>query len=144
MLHTVLLWFGTLPRLFRSRRDLVVENLVLRQQLVVLKRRHPRLRIGMFDKVFWLGVRRLWSAWKDSLLIVTPETVVRWHRAGFRLYWRVISKTGKPIGRRQTPKEVRELIFRMVAENPTWGAPRIHGELRMLGFDISERTSRAG
>ena len=72
--------------------------------------------------------------------MVTPETVVRWHRTGFRLYWKLISKVRRPVGRRQIPKEVRELIFRMVAENPTWGAPRIHGELLMLGFDISERT----
>ena len=72
--------------------------------------------------------------------LVTPETVVRWHQAGFRLYWRLISKVKKPIGRRQTPKQVRQSIFRMVAENTTWGAPRIHGELLMLGFDISERT----
>jgi transposase InsO family protein len=71
--------------------------------------------------------------------VATPETVVGWHRAGFRLYWKLISKVRRPIGRRQTPKQVRQLIFRMVAENPTWGAPRIHGELLMLGFDVSER-----
>jgi putative transposase len=72
--------------------------------------------------------------------VVTPETVVRWHRAGFRLYWRLISRVRTQVGRRQTRKEVRELIFLMVVENPTWGAPRIHGELLMLGFDVSERT----
>src|SRR6266478_5108666 len=64
----------------------------------------------------------------------------RWHKAGFRLYWKLISKVRRPVGRRQTSKEVQELIFRMVVENPTWGAPRIHGELLMLGFDVSERT----
>ncbi len=69
-----------------------------------------------------------------------PETVVRWHRGGFRLYWKLTSRVRRPIGRRQTSKEVRQLIFRMVVENPTWGAPRIHGELLMLGFDVSERT----
>jgi putative transposase len=84
--------------------------------------------------------RRFWSGWKQALIVVNPETVVQWHRAGFRLYWKLISKVRRPIGRRQTPKEVRELIFRMVAENPTWGAPRIHGEVLMLGFDVSERT----
>jgi putative transposase len=77
---------------------------------------------------------------EKALIVVTPETLVRWHQAGFRLYWRLISKVKKPIGRRQTPKQVRQLIFRMVAENTTWGAPRIHRELLMLGFDISERT----
>jgi putative transposase len=140
MFSLFLLWFGALFRFFRSHRDLAFENFVLRRQLAVLKRRRRRPTLSIFDKLVWIAVRRFWSKWKQSLIVVTPETVVRWHRAGFRLYWRVISKVRKPIGRRQTPKEVRELIFRMVTENPTWGAPRIHGELLMLGFDISERT----
>ena len=72
--------------------------------------------------------------------MVTPETVVRWHRAGFRLYCSLISKARKQIGRKKLSMEVRELIFRMVAEKSIWGAPRIHGELLMLGFDVSERT----
>jgi putative transposase len=125
---------------FRARRSLLLENLVLRQQLAVFKRKHPRPRLGVIDKLVWVLARRFWSGWKQALVIVTPETVVRWHRAGFRMYWKLISKVKKPIGRRQTPQEVRQLIFRMVRENPTWGAPRIHGELLMLGFDISERT----
>jgi hypothetical protein len=77
---------------------------------------------------------------EQSLIAVTPETVVRWHRGGFRLYWKLISKVRRTVGRRPTSKQVRELIFRMVVENPTWGAPRIHGELLMLSFDVSERT----
>ena len=96
----------------------------------------PRLLVC--DKQFWVLARRFWSGWKQALIVVTPETVVRWHRAGFRLYWKLISRVGKAVGRPQTPKEVRELIFRVVAENPTWGPPCIHGELLMLGFDISE------
>src|SRR5215468_246449 len=134
------LCLGTLVRFLRSRHSLLLENLALRQQLVVLKRRHPRPKLDLSDKLFWLLVRRCWSGWKQALLVVTPETVIRWHRAGFRWYWRMISKTKKPIGRRQTPKEVRDLIFQMMAENSSWGAPRIHGELLMLGFDVSERT----
>ena len=130
----------SLLRLFRNRRDLIFENFVLRQQLTVLKRRRPRPTLNLFDKLFWVAISRLWSRWKQAVIIVTPETVVRWHRAGFRMYWRLISRIRWPVGRRPTPKELRELIFRMVAENPTWGAPRIHGELLMLGFDISERT----
>src|SRR5262250_2701357 len=133
------LWFGTLVRLFRSRHGLLLENLALRQQLVVLKRRHPRPKLDLFDKFFWLLVRRCWSGWKQALLVVTPETVVRWHRAGFRWYGRVISKVRKPVGRKPTSKEVRVLIFQMMAENPGWGAPRIHGELLMLGLDVCER-----
>ena len=140
MFNFFFLWFGVLFRIFRSHRGLLFENLVLRQQLVVLKRRRPRPRLSILDKLFWIAVRRFWSQWKQSLIVVTPETVVRWHRAGFQMYWRSISKVRRQIGRRQTPKKVRELIFRMVAENRTWGAPRIHGELLMLGFDVSERT----
>jgi putative transposase len=124
----------------RARRGLLLENLVLRQQLGVLKRRHPRPKLDLLDKLFWVAVRRFWSGWQQSLIAVTPETVVRWHRGGFRLYWKLISKVRRPAGRRQTSKKVQELIFRMVVENPTWGAPRIHGELLMLGFDVSERT----
>src|SRR6202047_3725798 len=138
------LCFGTLVHLFCSHHGLVLENLALRQQLVVLKRHHRRPRSNLFDRLFWLLVRRCWSGWKQALLVVTPETVVRWHYAGFRWYWRLISRVTKPTGRRQTPKEVRDLIFQMVAENSSWGAPRIHGELLMLGFDVSERTSPAG
>jgi hypothetical protein len=73
------------------------------------------------------------------LILVTPETVVRWHRIGFRLSWSWISQARKAVGRKPISREVRELIFRMVAENPTWGAPRIHGELLKLGFEVSER-----
>jgi len=140
MFQFIGLCFGTLGRLLRARRGLLLENLALRQQLAVLKRRHPRPRLDLLDKLFGVAVRRFWSGWQQSLIAVTPETVVQWHRGGFRLYWKVISKVRRPTGRRQTSKEVQELIFRMVVENPTWGAPRIHGELLMLGFDVSERT----
>jgi transposase InsO family protein len=88
----------------------------------------------------WVFARRFWDAWKQFLVLVQPETVVRWHRAGFRTYWRLISRVRKQVGRKPIAREVRDLIFRMMAENATWGAPRIHGELRMLGFDVSERT----
>lgn len=140
MVRFVKLCFGMLLRLFRGRQSLLLENLALRQQLVMLKRRHPRPSLGLFDKLFWVIARRVWSTWKNSLILVTPGTVVRWHRSGFRMYWRLISRVRRQVGRKRTPKELRELIFQMVAENPTWGAPRIHGELHMLGFDLSERT----
>src|ERR1700747_2910995 len=134
------LGLGLLPRTFRSHRSLLLEKLARRQQLAVLKRKHPRPPMGAVDKIFWVFVRRFWDAWKQPLVLVNPETVVRWHRAGFRLYWSWISKARKPVGRKKLSTEVWELIFRMMAENPTWGAPRIHGELLMLGFDVSERT----
>ena len=119
MVRFIVLSLGTLVRLLRARRSLLLENLVLRQQLAVLKRRHPKPRIARLDKLFWVAVRRFWSGWKQSLMVVTPETVVRWHRAGFRLYWRLISRARTQVGRRQTSQEVRELIFRMVVENLT-------------------------
>ncbi len=127
-------------RLLRSRRDLFLENLALRQQLTALKPRHPQPRLAAPDRLFWIVLRQCWSGWKRTLLIVQPETVVRCHRAGFRLYWKWISRRQVRRGRTPTTKELRELIFRMVVENPTWGAPRIHGELKILGFEISERT----
>ena len=140
MFHYVGLWLGLLTRCLRSHRSLLLENLALRQQLAVLKRKHPRPRMGGVDKIFWVFARRFWGTWKQSLVLVQPETVVRWHRAGFRLYWSFLSKARKQVGRKRLSKEVRDLIFRMVAENATWGAPRIHGELLMLGFEVSERS----
>jgi putative transposase len=140
MIEAFVLLAGVILQLFHSRRRLLLENLALRQQLAALKRRHPRPRLSAFDKFFWVLARRFWSGWKQILVVVDPETVVRWHRSGFALYWRVISRARRVTGRRRISKEVRDLIFRMVTENPTWGAPRIHGELLMLGFDVSERT----
>ena len=145
MLQIFRLVFGTITRLFSARRRLVLENLALRQQLVVFKRRHCKPRLRLFDKLFWVAARQVWSDWKQSLILVGPETVVQWHRSGFELYWWVLSRTWRPRGGRpRISKEIRDLIFQMVAENPTWGAPRIHGELLMLGFAVSERNSVEG
>src|SRR5215472_8399462 len=140
MFRHIELWFGLLTRCLQSHRSLRLENLALRQQLAVLKRKHPQPRMGAVDRIFWVFARRFWGAWKQSLVLVNPETVVGWHRAGFRLYWSWISKARKQVGRKKLSPEVRELIFRMMAENPTWGAPRLHGELLMLGFQLSERS----
>src|SRR5712692_4793215 len=140
MFHFIGVILASILRLFRARQSLLLENLALRQQLVVLKRRHPRPRLATFDKFFWVLVQGFWSDWKQALIIVNPETVVRWHRSGFALYWRALSRARRVFGRKRISKEIRDLIFRMVAENPTWGAPRIHGELLMLGFEVSERT----
>jgi hypothetical protein len=78
-------------------------------------------------KLFWVLLQRLWSEWERPLILVTPKTVIGWHRAGFRLYWTWVSRARRVGGRKRVSKEVRTLIFRMAAENPTWGAPRIHG-----------------
>jgi putative transposase len=127
-------------RFVRCRREILLENLALHQQLAVLKKKRPVPLLAPLDKLFWVAMRQFWSGWKRALILVQPETVVRWHRAGFKLYWTCLSRHRVPAGRRCVSREPRELIFRMVAENQTWGAPRIHGELKMLGFDISKRT----
>jgi len=128
-----------LSSFFRSRYDLGLEILALRQQLRVLNRKHPRRRFRLRDRLFWVSLQRLWPGWKNALIVVKPETVVAWHRAGFRLFWRFRSRS-KKLGRPQINAELRSAIRRMTEENATWGAPRIHGELLKLGFDVSERT----
>src|ERR1700719_1340634 len=131
---------GWMVSTFRSREDLVLENLALHQQLLALQAQRPRRRLSALHKLFWVALRMFWSGWRKPLVLVTPRTVVNWHRTGFRLYWRWVSRISQAGGRKRVSKEVRALIFRMVAENPTWGAPRIHGELLKLGFEVSERT----
>ena len=122
----------------RSRRELMLENLALRQQLAtVLQKRRPR--IGPADRAFWVVLRRLWSRWADAVVIVKPETVIGWHRAGFALYWKWLSRKGRSPGRPPLAREVGDLARRMARENG-WGATRIHGELVKLGFRVSERS----
>ena len=123
------LWLGAVLRGLRTRRSLMLENLALRQQLAVFKRKQPRPRLGAIDKLFWVVARRFWAQWKRALIIVLPDTVARWHRSGFKLYWAMLCKVRKPVGGgRRISQQIRELIFQMVADNPSWGAPRIHGE----------------
>jgi putative transposase len=135
LLPAFLAWFRAF---FRSRHDLGLELLALRHQLAVLKRKNPRPRLSRGDRLFWLTLRRLWPKWSSVLLIVKPETVVRWHRAGFRGYWRLLSRH-RP-GRPKITAELQKLIHSRATANSTWGAPRIHGELLKLGFEISECT----
>jgi len=123
---------------FSSRSCLVAENLVLRQQLVVLQRTSKRLRLRKRDRIFWVWLSRLWRGWQSALLIVQPETVVRWHRQGFRLYWRWKSRS-RP-GRPKIGAQIRNLIRRMSTDSPTWGAPRILSELYLLGYSVAEST----
>jgi len=137
----MLKWFGitirTLRSVFRSRRELVLENLVLRQQLAAFRHVHPRPRLTEADRMFWVLLSKIWSGWRDALHIVQPETVVRWQRQAFRNYWRVKSRVR---GRPKIDPDVRALIRRMCRSNPLWGAPRIHGELLKLGIELSETT----
>ena len=106
----------------------------------MLERRHSRLRFSTPVRLFWVILRRLWSEWRRALILVQPETVTRWHRAGFKLDWKWLSQYRPGVGGRSVSRELRELIFRMVAENSTWGAPRIYRELKMPGYGISERS----
>jgi len=122
---------------FRSRRHLAVEILALRHQLGILKRSVKRPRLTNADRGLWVMLSRGWTSWSDPLVIVKPDTVIKWHRAGFRRYWtwRSRSKGGRPA----VDGEIRVLIRRMAAAN-MWGAPRIHGELLKLGIQVSEAT----
>lgn len=122
-----------------ARHALAMEAAALRQQLAVYKRKQPRPKLHRFDRLFWVVVRRIWSNWPEALILVKPDTVVSWHRAGYRLFWRWRSRSSGT-GRPKIDQEIRQLILRMKHENPTWGAPRIHGELLLLGFEISEPT----
>jgi hypothetical protein len=122
MLRPLRLLCVLVVRLFRSRRDLLLENLALRQQLSVLRERRPVPQLPAPDKLFWVILRRFWPGWKRTLVLVQPETVVRWHRAGFKLYWKWLSRHPTRAGRRCVNNELRGLIFRMMAENQTWGA----------------------
>ena len=116
---------------------LLLENLALRQQLAVLRRRTPHLRLRASDRLFWVLLARLWPRWREVLHLVRPETVIAWHRAGFRLFWRWRSSRG---GRPPVLDEVRALVRQLATDNPIWGAPRIHGELLKLGFRVAQST----
>src|SRR3990172_1565625 len=122
---------------FRARQSLALENFALRHQLYVLQRPRSRIRLKKRDRLVWVVLSRIWGDWRESLTIVQPQTVVRWHRQGFRLYWRWKSRTR---GRPQASQEIRGLIRRMALENPLWGAPRIHGEILKLGLDVAQAT----
>src|SRR3981189_2258861 len=135
---SVLLSFAlTLRTWARSRAALQLEVLALRHQLQVLQRSRRRIRLVKADRWLWALLSRIWTGWRSALVIVKPETVIAWHRKGFRLFWTWRVRHGQP-GRPAVPKDVRELIRRMSRENPLSGAPRIHGELLKLGIDIGE------
>ncbi len=137
LLHFAMLFLRCVPALLRSRNEQALIELALRQQLAIYAQKQPRPGITRADRGFWILLSRLWSGWKETLIFVQPETVVRWHRAGFRRYWRSISKRGP--GRPGISAELRGLIRRFATENG-WGARKIHGELEKLGFTISLAT----
>ena len=139
----MLAWFIHLLQLLTAlaspHRALALENLALRQQLGMLRRTRSKPPVRWFDRVFWIALRRTWPEWRSALVIIRPATVIESHRRGFAWYW---TRRSRPVGGRpQVGAEVRRLIREMADANPLWGAPRIHGELLKLGFDVSERTS---
>lgn len=131
------IFIATIPALFRSQHEQAIVELALRQQLAVYTQKHTRPQLSPLDRAFWVALFRFWPRWKTCLVIVRPETVVRWHREGFRRYWRLISQRGP--GRPQIPQEIRDLIRRLASENP-WRARRIQAELEKLGFSVSLAT----
>src|SRR6476661_1901210 len=121
---------------FKSKSRLEAENAALRHQLIVLRRRvHGRVQLTNGDRLFLVQLYRWFPSVLRAITIIRPETLVRWHRSGFRRYWRWKSRS---LGRPQIAADLRALIRRMTAENPLWGAPRIHGELLKLGFEVAQ------
>src|SRR5262245_27230604 len=133
------LLFSIARSFFAPRLELMAEILALRQQLSILNRTAKRPSLRFQDRLFWIALSRFWRDWPSALLIVKPETVIKWHRQGFRLYARWKSKAGRP-GRPRIDAEIRELIRRLSQENPLWGTPRILAELQLLGFEVAEST----
>jgi putative transposase len=131
---------SSLRSCLRSRTALQAENLALRHQIEVLQRGSEHPRLSSADRIFWVLLSCLWSDWRSALTIVKPETVIGWHRKGFRLYWTWTSRRAAR-GRRLVPQELRDLIRKMSMANPLWGAPQIHGELLKLGLNVSQATA---
>src|SRR5271166_3768856 len=126
---------SVVARRLRSRAAVELENLALRHQLHVLRRRRPgRPRLFTIDRLLWIWLYRIWPRCLDAMVLVKPATVVQWHREGFRLFWRWRSRSGRP----SADRKIRALIRQMSRANPLWGAPRIHGELLKLGLEISQ------
>jgi len=129
----VLALLGTLRAALRTHTDLALENLALRQQLALLRRRSKRPQFALLDRLLWVWLSNQWAGWRDALHVVRPETVIRWHRQGFRAFWTWKSRRGRT-GRPPIGSEIAQLVRTMALANPLWGAPRIHGELLKLGL----------
>ena len=139
MCDIILVLLNSVLSAARSQAALKAEIIALRHQLTVLQRTHKprRLVLHRMDRCLWVWLSRVWSGWPSALIIVKPETVIAWHRQGFRWFWTWKVRRGRS-GRPGVPKDTRELIHTMSQDNPLWGAPRIHGELLKLGINISQ------
>jgi len=140
MLHLLYALLATARSSLKPQRELALQNLALRQQLAILQRKTKRPKLTKADRAFWVALSRLWPDWQSALILVKPQTVIGWHRKGFKLYWSWKSQNRG--GRPPIDSQIRTLIRRIAGENPTWGAPRIHGELLKLGFEVAEATFR--
>jgi len=138
-METIILLILVFILLILMEKNLLIENLALRQQLAIMKQHVKRPKIRNQDRIFWVFLSRFWKDWKSVLIVVKPETVIRWHRKGFKLFWTFKSRK-RGAGRPSIAPETRKLIQDMAMANPLWGAPRIHGELMKLGIDVHERT----
>ena len=139
MLQLLMVVCRALVLALRGHREVILENLALRQQLMAMKRAHDRRRLQARDRLFWMALRRIWTNWRTALVMVRPETVVGWHRTWLRRR-RTRRSTPRANGRPPVAREIRALVSQTATANPLWRAPRIHGELRTLGIDVSERT----
>jgi putative transposase len=139
MLTALLVLFRSIGLICRGHRAVALENLALRQQLATLTRAVKRPELRTRDRLFWILLSKSWREWRTALIVVQPDTVVRWHRQWLRRRWARRSRPSRP-GRPSTDVAVRTLVVTMAAANPLWGAPRIHGELGKLGIAVSERT----
>ena len=124
--------------LLGGHRGVALENVAVRQQLAMYQRRRARPAVRCRDRWFWLGLRRVWPNWASALVVIRPATVVGWHRRGFA--WYLDTPVAADRWAPPVDQDLRRLIRQMAAANPLWGTPRIHGELRKLGLDVSERT----
>ena len=139
MLAAFVVLLRSLALLCCGHHAVALENLALRQQLAVFRRAAKRPPLRPRDRLFWILLANAWRDWRTALIVVQPDTVVRWHRHWLRRRWTQLSTPTRP-GRPSTPGTIRTLVDQMAAANPLWGAPRIHGELGKLGIDVSERT----
>ena len=137
MLEILFSFLSSFRVYFRTHADIQLEVLALRHQVTVLQRTNPKPKLRPADRRLWVWLSRSWSRWRSALVIVKPDTVVDWHRRGFRWYWTWKVRHGKA-GRPSVPKATRELIRTMSRDNVLWGAPRIHGELLKLGIPVSQ------
>jgi putative transposase len=139
MLAALVVALRSLALICGGHRAVALENLALRQQLVVFKRTVKRPQLRHRDRLFWMLLANAWRDWRTALIVVDPDNVVRWHRRWLRRRWTRRSARPRP-GRPRTNAAIRTLVMKIAAANPLWGAPRLHGELGKLGIAVSERT----